>query len=330
LLTTGAVVLLFVLWKFRAMTTRSVVAVACGAAAVLILLLAIYGLSGAPPTLFTHTAISNQFESVAYGLPIFRPFSRSVQVANILERVTGLWREAPTVLVLCVLSLISFAARRRRIPDHRSRFLTDFALAVFVAWLFFESPAVYYYMQVLPIFMAALVASVWPLLVERRTWVAVIAGATVTYFAVTDSQSAYLVGSRLARENHSAIDQLRRKIDYSPVQHTPIVLAQNPAIAELNRHSNITLMTPHLISFPTSTDPLPDQLAAIGVDFVALYSLPGGADYSQEFGALQKAMTTNGLVTAQWTGTLFDVGRDYFEGDTVVRFDTLSLYRVVR
>lgn len=329
LLTTGAVVLAFLLWRFRALTLRNVLAIACGSGSVLVVLLAIYGLSGAPPTLFTHTAVSNQFQSVAYGLPIFRPFSRSVQVANILERITGLWREAPVLIALAIASLALLAVRGHRVPDHRSRFVADLALAVLVAWLLFESPAVYYYMQVLPLFLAALVASIWPSVGDKGRWPSVVVAVVAAYFAVTDSQSAYRVGNRLDRDNHAALGELRRKIDYSPIQHTPVVLAQNPAIAELNKYTATRLMTPHLLSFPTSDAPLVEQLSAIGVDFVVLYSLPGGANYSQEYGALQQALATNGLLTAQWTGTLFDVGRDYF-GANSVRFDTLSLYRFVR
>ena len=330
LLTTGAILLLYLLWNFRAFTLRNIGGLALGAAAMLGILLAIYGLSGAPPTLFTKTAVSNQFESVAYGLPILRPFSRSVQVANILERVDGLWSEAPVVLVLAVLSLL-LRFVRPGVREHQVRFLTGFGLAVLVAWLFFESPALYYYMQVLPIFIATLVISCHAAITERPVAKAIMfaMGVVVTFFAVKDTFVARKLSHAIAVQNEAALIEARRAIDISPIRHTPLVLAQNPAIDRFNSIPTVRLMTPHIISFPTSRAPIEDQLSQLGVDFLLLYSLPGGTDYSQEYGVLRRVAARSGLKLAEWHGTLFDVDRDYFHPD-LTRQDTLTLYRLVR
>lgn len=327
LLTIGAVFLIFALWKFRALRWRNVLAVGAGSATVLALLLAIYGLSGAPASLFTKTVASNQFQSVVRGLPIMRPFSRSVQVANLLERLTGLWAEAPVVLALCVASLSALVARHF-IRGHQSRFITDLGLASAIAWIFFESPALYYYMQVLPIFIVALIVSIDTLLAERRKWPALAVGALLAYFAVNDALKVAPLSLALAEQNKSATRDVRRRVDMSSVDEFPTLLAQNPAIAELNRFASLRLMTPHLLSFPTSTAPIEEQLSQIGVHFILLYSLPGDRNYSDEYGKLRRVVATNGLEVSRWTGTLFDVDRDYFEPQP--RSDTLTLYRLVR
>jgi hypothetical protein len=330
LLTTGAVLICFVLWRFRSIRLKTFADITLGALAALAVLLAVYGLSGAPPTLFTHTAVSNQFESVAYGLPILRPFSRSVQVANILERANGLWHEAPLFLLVAALTFV-LRMTKRGVREHSVRFISGFAVAVFVAWLLFESPALYYYPQVLPIFCAALVISCYSSVGERRAtrWATLAIGVAMAFVGIRDALSVRPLAHAISEANQSAIRAARQQIDISPIRHTPHVLAQNPAIDQLNSAPTLRLVTPHFVSFPTSNAPIPQQLDQIGIDFVLLYSLPSARDYSAEYGLLRTALQSKGLKIGEWTGTLFDVDRDYFHPD-LARQDTLTLYRVVR
>jgi hypothetical protein len=328
LLTIGAVIVAFLLWQFKSMNVRSIGGLLCGVLVVLGIILAIYGLSGAPPTLFTKTATSNQFESVAYGLPIMRPFSRSVQLANILQRGSGFRLEAPALLGLALIAIVVLLFKRS-IADHRTRFLVGYSVAVFAAWMLLENSALYYYMQVIPIFVAALVAVIFVRKPDSWRWVTLVAGLILVIFAVRDAQTAGTLASELQRDNSAALSKALRAIDMSPIDEAPIVLAQNPAVAELYRSTSLRLMTPHFLSFPISTAPVEDQLSNIGVDFVLLYSVGGGGNYTSDYTSLHQVATTHGLVLTRWTGKLFDVGRDYFKEDTA-RIDTLTLYRFVR
>jgi hypothetical protein len=290
------------------------------------ILLCIYFLSGSQISLFGPSVASNQFQSVAGGLPILRPFSRSVQIANILERLNGLWAEAPAILLLTAITIVISLVIKKHGPDtERHRFLFGATLTVAVAWLLLESPAIYYYVQVLPLVIVASIASLSLRMNDRLMWVTTIVGMLLGVMAIQDCLRASNLSSAIHKDNSAAIQLFSDTVRSSSSR---TVLAQNPAMARLEFEHGIRLMTPHIVDFSISTRPLRDQLDSIGVNFMLLYAPGDGKEYSGDHYALRPIADSFGEVVARRTGRMFDVRRDYFSSSSLDRIDTVTLYRL--
>jgi hypothetical protein len=331
LLTLMGLFSVYVLLRFRlhrhlALLLAALVGVVAAAG----LLLLVYGISGAPWTLFGRTVRPNQFQSVVDMLPIFRLFSRSVQVANILERIHGFRSEAPAFLILPV---IAFGAglvnsRRRTVAGTtQEAFLGGAALVVLLAWLLFQSPALYYYVQVLPIFAVVLILYVSRriLLNATATVLMVVASLLLSYASMRD----VIVSSTLARELHADNHRALERTIAAALQpgRRPVVLAQNPAIAALYPRSDLQLMTAHFISFPERVETLAQTVRRLGVEYMLLYASSSVPHYSEDEAALRPLADSIGTLMHRETGQLFDVGKDYFSEQKWPP-DTLLLYRI--
>ena len=338
LLTLLGALTLYMFWRFRSYRNpASLFAAAGGGIVMLAILLSIYALSGAPISLFGPSSAPNQFQSVAGGLPILRPLSRSVQVANILERVHGLWSEAPAFLSLLTLAIIArFGVGRVVAASARERWLSGAAIVIAAAWLLFQSPALYYYIEVLPLFILAIVLSISARWKPNRVsaLVIVIVGIVLFYFGFRDTVRAGVLARTLDSENHGALGTSLDSIvqeSNDNYDSKPIVLAQNPAIAWLEHKPGVRLMTAHLIGFPVSNAPVATTLERLGVNYMLLYAAHDGATYSADYNILRPIADSLGTIIFRKTGVLFDVHRDYFAGKTLSDTpakDTLILYKL--
>jgi len=337
LVTLLGAITLYMLWRFRSYRSPAALFAAAGGAVVMLaVLLSIYALSGAPISLFGPSSAPNQFQSVAGGLPILRPFSRSVQVANILERVHGLWSEAPAFLVLLMLAIVSGVAVRRVVPaTARERWLSGAAIIIAVAWLLFQSPALYYYIEVLPLFILAIMLSISARWKPSRVFylAIVLVSILMFYFGFRDTVRVGVLARTLDRENHgvlaTSLDSIMQE-SKGQFYSKPIVLAQNPAIAWLEHEPSVRLMTAHLIGFPVSNAPVPTILRRLGINYMLLYAAHDGATYSADYKILRPVADSLGTIVFRRTGIFFDVHRDYFAGTTLNArdsLDTVTLYR---
>ena len=336
LLTLIGALSLYILWRFRTYRRPAFLFAALGGVIVMFtLLISIYALSGTPVSLFGPSSASNQFQGVAAGLPILRPLSRSVQVANLLERFHGLWAEAPAFLVLLAMGVIfKIAIRRSQVLMPREGWLLGAAFVVAIGWLLFESPALYYYVQVLPLLIAALITMIAARLRINLIFSVIIgiAGVCLSYFAMRDTAQAASISKILEQDNHIALQNALNTIEEDWHSNArPTVLAQNPAIDWLDHDPRVQLMTAHLVSFPVSNAPIAGTLRALGVNYVILYAAHDGNIYSADERVLRPIADSVGTILFRQTGTLFDVHRDYFSppvlNDTLPE-DTLILYKL--
>ncbi len=335
LVTLLGVLSFYTFWRFRAWRIpKDLFAAVGGASVVLGILIGIYFLTGAPMSLFSPSVQPNQFQSVASMLPILRPFSRSVQIANVLERATGIWFEAPQIVLLaCIVLALLIVRRRMTTNTPATSFTTDAGIVILIAWLFFESPALYYYVQVLPLFVVVLLSKIASRIRPSAGFSAVILGCAVllAVFSVKDSSMAHEQASRIETDNHMALDAAVRTIAFDSKNTRPIVLAQNPAIAYLEHDTSVRLMTAHLVSFPTSLGSLASQIESTGARYMLLYVSGDGTRYSEDYAALRPQADSIGTIMFKRTGTLFDVHRNYFEAVHLsVKPDTMILYKLQR
>ncbi len=326
---------LYMLWQFGAFRKSSaIISVVSGAAVMAGMFVAIYAISGVPFSLYGPSSAPNQFQSVAAELPIFRPFSRSVQVANILERIHGLWSEAPAFLMLIFIPIIfRLAVRSSASKLDMGIYISGAAIVIAVAWLLFESPALYYYVQVLPLFIIALMIGIsrrWNLTPGMLTIVSCLA-IVLCMFGIMDTMLVKSTARAIDQGNRAAlaevIDSIRNDTHSSA---RPIVLAQNPAIAMLEHDKNVRLMTAHIVSFPTSSEPMANVLQKLDVKYILLYASWDSSIYSADYQALRPIANSLGTVILRRPGILFDVHRDYFTQQELQEhgsLDTLILYK---
>jgi hypothetical protein len=336
LLTLLGVLSCYMFWRFGAFHKPFAIASAvCGAVTMLGLFVAIYSVSGASFSIYGPSVAPNQFQSVATELPILRPFSRSVQVANILERLHGMWTEAPAFAMLIIAAIILRLAVRSSVSKtNRGSWISGAAIAIAIAWLLFESPALYYYVQVLPLFIIALISGISRKWMVNPITISVLVGISIALcsFGILDSIHATCSAWKIENGNHrvlaEAIDSIRSDTKSSV---PPIVLAQNPAIAMLEHDKNVRLMTAHLISFPVSNEPIANVLQKLHVQYILLYAAHDGSVYSADYHALRPIADSEGTIIFRKPGMLFDVDRDYFSVSALrdeSSHDTLILYKL--
>ena len=339
LLTLLGLLSIYALLRFGAFRNlSSLLSAIAGVAFVCALLLSMYALSGAPWTLFGPTAKPNQFQAVTSMLPIQRPFSRSVQVGNILERMRGLWSEAPAFMLLCIGALLrAFLAVRHHWRTYAQgipqvTFLSGSAFTILVAWLLFQSPALYYYIHVLPLFIVALVVYLAPKIETNKQLFATIAvfSFILSIASVADSIQAGKVSQTITHANRQALLGILDTIDTTSTRSHPIVLAQNPAISFLEQRSDVRLMTAHIVSFPLSGNPLAISIQKLGVKYILLYASHTGKVYSDDYATLRPLADSIGRLVRKSTGTYFDDYRNYFSAQSLQALpnDTLLLYEL--
>jgi hypothetical protein len=328
LLTLVGALSIYMLWRFRAYRRPAALFCALGGVVLTVAgLLSIYALSGAEISLYGPSVASNQFQSVAGGLPILRPFSRSVQVANVLERLNGLWSEAPAILIFGAVAIILLVTIRKALPaSPKQKFLSGAAIVILFAWLLLESPALYYFVQVFPIVIVALLVALASRLRPRVVWLASLIALLLSIIAIRDSIRASSVSVKMQRDNYAALNEAVDSIKANSSRS--LVLAQNPAIALLEHEPDIRLMTPHIVSFALSRKPLPIQFDSLGVRYMLLYSPGDGNEYAEDNHVLRPIADSLGEVVFRRTGKMFDVRRDYFSPASLNRIDTVTLYRL--
>jgi hypothetical protein len=336
LLTLLGALSLYTVWRFRAFHKLSFIGSAIGGVVVMLgLLIAIYSISGSPFSLYSPSSAPNQFQTVTAELPILRPFSRSVQVANIIERVHGLWVEAPAFLVFIFIAIpLSVLRRASAQKSNTGKWISGSALVIAVAWLLFQSPALYYYIQVLPLFI------VWAVMDISKRWKSTLIVNSIVVsicillcvFAVMDTVRAERTSRKIDRDNHTviaeALDSVRSNTNSGA---PPLVLAQNPAIAMLEHDKRVHLMSAHIVSFPTSSEPIASILLKLHVNYLLLYAAHGGLNYSADYHTLRPIADSIGAVILRKPGVLFDVDRDYFSASALrdeSSRDTLILYKL--
>jgi hypothetical protein len=334
LLTLLGLLSIYMLWRFGSLRRPSYLLFAMAGVVVMAgVLVAVYAMSGAPWTLFGASAKPNQFQSVAGMLPIERPFSRSVQVANILERFSGLWSEAPAFLILILIWVGTLLFKRQAAScQPRRSFLLGASGTVLVAWLLFESPALYYYVHILPLFIVAMIADIYARLQVGKMLTSRIAllAVPLAYFGISDASRAAHVSQRIAHDNRAALEQVVRYVTSESHEGShSVILAQNPAIAYLEADRNVRLMTAHIVSFPLTDQPIATALRNLGVRYILLYAAHDGSIYSEDYRMLRPVADSIGTIVFKQTGVLFDVHRDYFASSKVaLASDTLLLYKL--
>jgi hypothetical protein len=308
LLTLLGPVALYFAWRRGAFTSvRTIIALLAGGVLMIALLAATYALTTGSLSLFSPHA--HQFGDVLSSIPILRPFSRSVQIANVVIRTKEFWAEAP--IALLAMAITGLAAWRREINKE----LAIATLVVFLSWLFLEGTEINYLIHVLPLLFLCLSIALTQLF--RRTWHVALLTVFVVIAVIFSTKDALVARSNaveIDRSNALATEAIAHKIA-STWEHTeaPLVLSEPPSLAQLSKVQQIRVMTDHFISLPEREEPIDSSLSRLHVAYAVLYNSPTFPKHREEVDSLYRGLMRRGTVIDREVGTTGDIGRSYFD-----------------
>ncbi|MDP4199430.1 MAG: hypothetical protein Q8922_09880 [Bacteroidota bacterium] len=272
---------------------------------------------------------SGSFALNIHDIPALRLFSRSVQIANLLQRWSTITSFAFGYVILAALVLLLTVVRgirksgRLNIPAW-----TWLIVIVLLSWLELESAApTSYLIYILPVLSLGIALTLKATTSKGiASSIVVLCSAAMFYFAFHDSWQARKNGLLLTRANDDAIGAASAEIEQDTTH--PLVLAFNPAVHRLMTDSAIRLMTTHFIEFPISIVPVDSILRSEHVRYVLVYRSALKPDYMREVEPITNAAKRAGtLVWERTSAILTDVGRSYFD-TSMSGHDTLRVYKI--
>jgi hypothetical protein len=328
LLTLLGPVSLFFCWRLGGMKSWNVAATAiAGAAGMAAILIGIYFFTTGNFTLFSSSSGPVQFQDVLSSIPIRRPFSRSVQVSNIVIRFKQFVSEAAQIFLLPIL--LPFVWRRR--SDGQQTFSVA-TIIVLLSWLLLEGAEISYLMHLLPLLFLWLALAVSEAIFRWKYFgVAILASLTALSFlsAIRDSSSALTESSMIDRPHRTGIHEIESSIASSWHGATkPRVICEPFALDRLSQDTNIEAMTDHFISFPNRSELFDSFVRQEHVNYVVLYNSPVYPKNRWRDDPFYEDVIRSGKFVTSFVGTSGDMGRDYFAHSNWQ--DTLLLFQLTQ
>jgi hypothetical protein len=325
LLTLLTPVAIFFAWKLGAFSKAiNFIFSILGAFVMLGLLVGAYYLANPDLSLFTAGVGHTQFHDVLQSIPALRPFSRSVQMANVLIRVKQIIAEAPSILLLLVL--VPFLPRSWW---HQRQHTFSIAVGiVFLSWLLFQGAEINYLIHILPLLFLALAL----VLTTLRTtavlrWVLAAISIVFVMFSFRDASFARNVAMAIDNSNRDGVNNIRESIKQTwHGSSAPRVVTEPSTLDRLSQDPSITTITDHFISFPTRVEMTDSFLARQRIDYVVLYNSPTYPKNRPENDPFYQAVNRSGHVILAQPDKSGDVGRDYFHPSPWQ--DTLLLFQL--
>ncbi len=320
----------YFVWRLGALSrSRNVYFALAGSLAVFIILVSAYYVAIGNLTLFTPTSAGHsQFHDVLSSIPILRPFSRSVQVSNLVIRMKQIAIEAPQVYLIVPLLAVAMRSSRQRLLSPSS---IAFPISIVIcSWLFLEGSEVNYLVQILPLLLLA-VAILFSRLTEHSPRIKysliVLLALSVGGLGVRDALPVRSTARNIDRSNERAIAQIGSAVAQTwRGKGKPRVCTEPTSLSRLSQISSIETMTDHFISFPTREEPLDSFILRHHIDYFVLYDSPTYPKNRQRDDPFYREVVRLGSLEATIIGTSGDVGRDHFcRSDWM---DTLLLFRI--
>jgi hypothetical protein len=285
------------------------------------------------------------FQLTLREMPILRPFSRSVQIANLVQR----WRQvtffAPFVLASGVIVFTAWLSGRlrQRTSARKSRLLTMtiVLLLLLFSWLFFESSApTSYLIYIVPIAILASACVMQRMLnsvvVQNNlrvpalflTFILGVAVSVLGYREVSNAATKSLAWSSANADACAQMYSAIVKDANAKGIYSPLVVIFNPAIDRFQEFDDVREMTTHFIEYPATSDAPDSVLRKFRVSYILMYRSALRPLYMREVQPLEEIVAKRGTLIAKAHGEFTDIGRSYFEDDLRHADDTLVVYRL--
>jgi len=303
---------LFFFWRLGGMRRWNFTASAlAGATGMMAILIVVYYATTGNLILFSSTVGPVQFQDVLASIPIRRPFSRSVQVANIIIRFKQFVSESPQIFLLPVL--LPFVWKRFSNTRHS---FTAAAAIVLLSWLLLEGAEINYLMHLQPLAFLGLALAASEAIARWKYF----GVAILTVFALLsfvhgwrDSAKALTSSTVIDRSNASNVQAIEAHIArnwHGTVK--PRVICEPFVLDRLSQNSDIEAMTDHFISFPVRSGSLDSFFRSEHINYIVLYNSPVYPKDRSRDDPFYQACTRSGKCVGSFIGTNGDMGRDYF------------------
>lgn len=318
-------------------------AYASGAIVTLGILILAYVAGAKELTLFGHGGGFGSYDFVLRQLPILRPFSRSVQVSNLMERYDLLTNEAPGLLLAILIAigvavsyLIWRAVLRLLHKDVQvttgldQRFFVTSAFLSLLAWLLLQGARPYYAMHILPVAIVA-AALVLQWLNETFELSAILRYPVPTLLLLVTALQIPSwningdIGARIVHDQREATIAL-----ISQTTPSSRVLVDVAGLNWALQSAPGRTLTLDMFQPPPNDDELQQKLAANHITHLLIRSARG-VSFEPGRAQLARYLVQHAALIDRRVGFFYDDGRDYDSTLSSLlrqRTDTLSLYQV--
>ena len=298
-----------------------------------------YWLGARELSLFGKGGGMGNYSFVLNQLPILRPFSRNVQMSNLMERVSLLWGEAPMLLLLiAAFILAAFVAvilpsrRRTGLVSNPNSFLLTSALFATLSWLLLQGARPYYMMHILPLLVfvsVLLLPELLGLRDKKEFSIALLVFAAIALVSALPSINvAGEIGREITSEQREAIGRFAKVIAGDHQGSTkPRVLSEVAGLNWMLANPAVDVITLDVFQPPTDASKLVAKLMNAKVQYAYLRSGPENSSFEPGRALLPHVLDSIGVVRSKGIGFFYDDDVTYRES-LVFPTDTLTLYRL--
>jgi hypothetical protein len=296
-------------------------------------------------SLFGRGGRSGIFSFVLNEVPILRPFSRNVQVSNLMERCHLFQTDLPGMLILLGISLLLIVVylllqRQLRgqemvLATHGQIFFLASTALCALSWLLMQGSRPYYLFHIVPLLLigCGIMLELWREFFSNR-WFGEVGAIIVMIFATVlgmgQAIPSPVLGETIARDQQSAIARLLREAIIDSHRKSRILLdvaGLDRALVDTTRE----VLTLDMFQPPSNVAALVCKLRSNTIDYVLLRSSPIGTPFEPGRMLIPHVLDSIGAVRDSALGLFYDDGRSYdasFGQLMDQGLDTLRLYRV--
>lgn len=319
-----------------------------GAVIAAVVLVLIYVMGTHEFSLFGRGGAEGSYSFVIHQIPILRPFSRNVQVSNLMERFHLFTVDAPGMLLLIAIAILFTILYKFRqwwllrsgkhlkiASTNEQRFFLQCCVLCTISWLLTEGSRPYYLFHILPILIigSAIILELWREVFATR-WFGE-AGAIVMMIiaialGVGHAIPSPALGEAIARDQEAVIPRFLKEATNDSSRKSGILLD----VAGLDRAITDTaheVLTLDMFQPPSNAVSLVKKLDANKIDYVVLRSSAVGTPFEPGRALIPHVLDSIGEVQDSALGFFYDDGRNYEAGLSQLidqGLDTLRLYRI--
>ncbi|GEM_PF-2357730 len=339
------------LWRVKAWKeSRQLFGWVVGAFLGALLLSIAYYLGAGEYSLFGRGGNMGSYSFVIGQIPIMRPFSRNVQLSNLIERHSLFRADAPGLLLLITVALLAVIAYKikqwqfsrngrhlRIIISDQQRFFLSAAILCTFTWLLFEGSRPYYLFHIVPLLIIAIaiILQLWSDVFDGKwygEWVAAGMLVVATIIGAQGAMPPSTFGEAVANDQSQAVHQLLKSATTSHSEKSRI-LFDVAGLARALQDTSRQVLTLDMFAPPPNAEALVNKLHSNHIDFVALRSSRVSSPFEPGRALIPHILDSIGEVQDSALGFFYDDGRTYTANLTMMidqGLDTLRLYRVER
>ncbi|HET6400664.1 MAG TPA: hypothetical protein VFH95_04615 [Candidatus Kapabacteria bacterium] len=325
-------------WKRQAFAWAWVAGSSVGA----VILSVVYFTGAGEFSLFGRGGTEGSYSFVLNQIPILRPFSRNVQLSNLIERFHLFQADAPGILIVIGVSIILAIAMRLSIGRsgrvghlgrgsmHAQRFFLLCMILCILVWLLAEGSRPYYLFHIVPLLAigGAIILQSWSKFQKR--WCgeasAVLVLAIGVAFGAAHVIPTNVLGAMIARDQSTT---LAKFLNETPRKSRILldVAGLDRALPDTSRE----VLTLDMFQPLPEAGALIRKLLSNKIDYVILRSSPVSSPFEPGRALLPRVLDSIGEVRDSALGFFYDDGRNYDASLGELNrqgLDTLRLYRV--